>query len=88
VQKSRDLNHAERERISARLNALGYSVVPTQANFYLVDVKQSGRAVYDALLRKGVIVRPFASLPNSIRVTVGKPAENDRFLSALAEVLA
>ena len=88
VQKSRDLNHAERERISARLNALGYSVVPTQANFYLVDVKQSGRAVYDALLRKGVIVRPFASLPNSIRVTVGKPAENDRFLSALSEVLA
>jgi len=35
-----------------------------------------------------VIVRPFASLPNSIRVTVGKPAENDRFLSALGEVLS
>jgi histidinol-phosphate aminotransferase len=35
-----------------------------------------------------VIVRPFGNLPNSIRVTIGKPAENDRFLTALAEVLA
>ena len=38
--------------------------------------------------RKGVIVRPFANLPMSIRVTIGKPTENDRFLSALAEVLS
>ena len=88
VKKSHSLNASERERISARLAAMGLVVTPSQANFYLVDVKQSGRAVYDALLRKGVIVRPFASLPNSVRVTVGKPAENDRFLSALTEVLS
>jgi len=88
VRQSQELNQAERERVSERLSAMGLLVTPSQANFYLVDVKQSGRAIYDALLRKGVIVRPFASLPNSIRVTVGKPAENDRFLNALGEVLA
>ena len=88
VRNSRELNDRERERVSARLSAMGLTVTPSQANFYLLDVKQSGRAVYDALLRKGVIVRPFASLPNSIRVTVGKPSENDRFLSALGVVLA
>ncbi len=88
MRQSRDLNQRERERVSARLTAMGLTVAPSQANFYLLDVKQSGRAVYDALLRKGVIVRPFAALPNSIRVTVGKPAENDRFLHALGEVLA
>jgi len=88
VRQSQELNKTERERVSARLSAMGLVVTPSQANFYLVDVKQSGRAIYDALLRKGVIVRPFGSLPNSIRVTVGKPAENDRFLSALGEVLA
>lgn len=88
VRQCRELNQTERERVSARLSAMGLAVTPSQANFYLVDVKKSGRAVYDALLRKGVIVRPFASLPNSIRVTVGKPAENDRFLGALGEVLA
>jgi histidinol-phosphate aminotransferase len=87
VKQSHTLNAAERERMAARLKAMGLTVTPSQANFYLVDVKQSGRAIYDALLRKGVIVRPFGSLPNSIRVTVGKPEENDRFLGALAEVL-
>jgi histidinol-phosphate aminotransferase len=52
-----------------------------------VDVKRPSRAVYDALLRKGVIVRPFASLPTSLRVTIGTARENDRFLNALSEVL-
>jgi histidinol-phosphate aminotransferase len=88
VRQSQELNKSERARVSARLSEMGLVVTPSQANFYLVDVKQSGRSIYDALLRKGVIVRPFGSLPNSIRVTVGKPAENDRFLSALGEVLA
>ena len=66
----------------------GLAVTPSQANFVLVDVKRPARAVYDALLRKGVIVRPFASLPTSLRVTLGTERENDRFLGALAEVLA
>ncbi len=88
VRQSQMLNEAERARVKARLSEMGLTVTPSQANFYLLDVKQSGRAIYDALLRKGVIVRPFASLPNSLRVTVGKPAENERFLDALAEVLS
>ena len=88
VRASRELNSAERERVAARLGAMGLQVTPSQANFYLVDVKKNGRTVYDALLRTGVIVRPFASLPTMLRVTVGKPAENDRFLSALSEVLS
>jgi histidinol-phosphate aminotransferase len=88
VHKSRELNASERERVTARLTAMGFSVAPSQANFVLADVKRNGRATYDALLQKGVIVRPFANLPNSIRVTIGKPAENDRFLTALGEVLA
>ncbi|MEP7052304.1 MAG: histidinol-phosphate transaminase [Pseudomonadota bacterium] len=88
VKQSHELNAGERERMFARLEAMGLAVTPSQANFYLVDVKRSGRAAYDALLRKGVIVRPFASLPTSIRVTVGRPEENDRFLSALGEVLS
>lgn len=88
VRHSRELNSSERARVSAHLTAMGLSVAPSQANFVLIDVKRNGRAVYDALLRKGVIVRPFASLPSSIRVTVGKPAENERFLAALGEVLS
>jgi histidinol-phosphate aminotransferase len=88
VQRSRDLNTSERERVTAHLTSMGFSVAPSQANFVLADMKRNGRATYDALLQKGVIVRPFGNLPNSIRITLGKPAENDRFLQALAEVIA
>ena len=88
VRRSRELNTTERARVTGRLNELDLSVAPSQTNFILVDVKRNGRAVYDALLRKGGIVRPFGNLPMSIRVTIGKPEENDRFLSALGEVLS
>jgi histidinol-phosphate aminotransferase len=87
VQKSVLHNRAERARLSAELERLGLKVAPSLANFVLVDVGRPARAVYDALLRKGVIVRPFANLPSSLRVTIGLKPENDRFLTALAEVL-
>jgi histidinol-phosphate aminotransferase len=48
-----------------------------------------GQGVYEGLLRRGVIVRPMGSydLPGTIRVTIGTPEENRRFLAALAEVI-
>jgi histidinol-phosphate aminotransferase len=88
LQTARSLNAKERKRLTETLSSRGLAVAPSQANFVLVDVKRPARAVYDALLKKGVIVRPFASLPSSLRVTVGTERENDRFLSALSEVLS
>jgi histidinol-phosphate aminotransferase len=46
--------------------------------------------VYDGLLREGVIVRPIAGygMPHHLRVSIGLPAENSRFLEALSKVLA
>jgi histidinol-phosphate aminotransferase len=88
VEFSRRTNLAERRRLSAELERLGLGVAPSQANFVFVDLRRDARAVYDELLRLGVIVRPFGNLPTSIRVTVGTPAENDRFLGALREVLS
>lgn len=69
------------------VKTLGFECVPTQANFFLIKVGQ-GKAVYDSLLRKGVIVRPMASynLPEYIRVTVGLPSENRRFIESFKEV--
>jgi histidinol-phosphate aminotransferase len=78
----------ERGRLAEALEAAGLQVAPSQANFVLVDVQQSGRAVYDALLHEGIIVRAIpAPLQSWIRVTVGKPEENDRFLHSLERVL-
>ncbi len=68
------------------LKKAGLECIPTQANFFLVKVGDGG-AVYDALLRKGVIVRPMSSygLSEYVRVTVGLPEENKRFLKALLQ---
>ncbi|MCC7517780.1 MAG: histidinol-phosphate transaminase [Verrucomicrobiae bacterium] len=62
--------------------------VPSCANFVLVRVG-NGKKVFEALLRLGVIVRPMDGyrLPEWIRVTVGRPAENKIFLKALDQVL-
>jgi len=72
----------------AALGKQGLRPGPTQTNFVLVDLGRPARPVYDALLRRGVIVRPFGNLPTSLRVTFGLPEENDRFLGSLREVLA
>lgn len=60
--------------------------IPSRGNFICFDLGRPARDVYEGLLREGVIVRPIESygLPNHLRVTVGTPEENDRFLRALA----
>ncbi|MGB3052108.1 MAG: histidinol-phosphate transaminase [Polyangiales bacterium] len=78
----------DRRALGSALESAGLRVAPSQGNFVLVDVQKPGRAVYEDLLREGVIVRPMAPpLQSWIRVTVGKPEENERFLHSLERVL-
>jgi histidinol-phosphate aminotransferase len=86
---SRTMNELGRAYLSGELHRLGLECPPSVANFLLVDLKQDGRAVADALLRMGVIVRPLggAQLKTHIRVTIGTPPENERFIQALKVVL-
>jgi histidinol-phosphate aminotransferase len=88
VEDSVALNARERVRVIAELGKLGLATAPSQTNFVLVDVGRPARPVYEALLRRGVIVRPFGNMPTSLRVTFGLPQENDRFFAAMREVLA
>ncbi len=87
IEKSRALVLQERPRVSAALAELGLEVAPSQANFVFVDARRPGRELYQRLLEKGVIVRPFGAT-SYLRITIGTPAENDRMLGAMAEVLA
>ncbi len=68
---------------------MGLEYVPTEANFFLIDVACESKAVYEAMLRRGVIIRSMASygLERHIRVSVGLPEENARFIGTLKEVL-
>lgn len=84
------LNRRERERLAAGLVELGLEVIPSETNFLLVGVHRDGDALYQELLRRGIIVRPVGNYgyPRHLRITIGLAAENDRLLGALREVLA
>jgi histidinol-phosphate aminotransferase len=72
-----------------QLSRLGLEYVPTQTNFFLIKVPLGGGTTYERMLREGVIVRSMESygLPGFIRINVGLPEENERFLNALKKVL-
>jgi histidinol-phosphate aminotransferase len=89
VEESRRLNRAGMQQLERGLAALGVRYLPSHGNFVLIEVGEA-QAVYHALLRQGIIVRPVGNygLPAWLRVTVGTEAENARFLAALAPALA
>jgi histidinol-phosphate aminotransferase len=89
VEESRVQNRAGMRQLEDGVRALGLSFVPSHANFLLIRVGDAAKA-YRRLLEQGVIVRPVDNygLPEFLRVTVGLPAENRRFLDALAPALA
>jgi histidinol-phosphate aminotransferase len=75
---------AERHRVAAALAAAGWDVPDPQANFWWLPTGEATTALATGLERAGVVVRAFPGL--GLRVTVGEPADNDRFLAALARV--
>jgi histidinol-phosphate aminotransferase len=89
VRRSVESNRAGLRQLGEGLAALGVSYVPSAGNFLLVTLSSDAMPVADALLKRGVIVRPMAwmGFPNAIRVTVGTRQENERYLGAMAEVL-
>lgn len=67
------------------LDELGLKYIPTEANFIYMPLDIESKDVYNALLKKGVIIRPVG--PKEIRVTIGLPEENRRFIEALKTVI-
>ena len=88
VEATRRLVSEGKAQLEAGFSALGLRWEPTQANFLLVHVGREAQAVYQAMLRRAVIVRPLgAALPESLRITIGTARENARCLDALGEAL-
>jgi histidinol-phosphate aminotransferase len=87
--RSYELNRAGMRSFTEAFAALGLPYVESQGNFVLVRVGDGAR-VYQALLTRGVIVRPVGNygLPEWLRVSIGLPEENAAFLAALPAALA
>ncbi|MDN4594238.1 histidinol-phosphate transaminase [Polycladomyces subterraneus] len=89
VERCRRLNREGVETISRQLHEWGLSHFPSHGNFVLLDTGKPADEVFQSLLKQGIIVRSGQALgyPTHIRVTVGSPEQNARFLDALAVCL-
>ena len=89
VRRSQEVNAIGKAFLYEALDQLQLEYVESEGNFILVHFDRSGDEIADALMRKGVIVRPVAGygFPNSIRVTIGTSEENERFVQGLKAVL-
>jgi len=81
-------NHEGKKYLYKELDKLGLFYVPTETNFIFIDVKIDSEAIFEKLLKKGVIIRPGKpyGCTNFIRVTIGTAYENQRFIKAIREI--
>ena len=88
VARSYAENRAGLKQIEAGALALGLDFIPSFGNFITIRVGRANE-IFKRLLKRGVIVRPVAGyeLPEHLRVSIGTPEENERFLAALAASL-
>ncbi len=89
LQQSICNNNQGMQQICRALGELGLDWIPSVGNFISVEFKQDGMPIYQALLKRGVIVRPVANyeLPNHLRISIGTEEENQIFIDALTQVL-
>jgi histidinol-phosphate aminotransferase len=92
LQKGAENNRAGYKQLTAAFEELGLEYVPSYGNFVLVKVgddEGAGARVNLALLKQGVIVRPVGAygLPQWLRISIGLPEENAKFIEALKKAL-
>ncbi len=88
VEKRRQIIGQIREETAEWLEKKGYSVLPSEANMLMVDVKRPGREVFRALLEEKVVIgRSWASMPKHVRISIGTAEEMAKFRTAFARVM-
>ena len=81
VTESKAINRAGLDYLHGFFQANQVNYIPSVANFVTVLLPVEGHVLFDRMQRQGVIVRPLKGfgIPNAIRITVGKPQENELF---------
>jgi len=83
----KQLNKQIRDRITNELTSMGYEVIPSQANFFMVNVKKDVTAVGEEFLKKGIIIgRKFPPMNEWLRVSIGTDDEMKSFMKTFKEI--
>jgi histidinol-phosphate aminotransferase len=78
-----------RRKTASELEGLGYKVIPSEANFFMVDIRRDVRPVIDSFRQRGILVgRPFPPMLQHLRVSVGTPDDMTRFMGAFKSIMA
>lgn len=90
IRRTVENNTAESQRLSQALAALGYAVAPTWANFLYCPLARNAAGFAEILRRGGIAVRPLGpwGAPEAVRITIGRPEQNDALLEALRQLRA
>jgi histidinol-phosphate aminotransferase len=85
VQRSSEDNSREREYVSNGLRKAGFNTLPSETNFLYVPLNDQAPAIFESLLKAGLVVKPMPipGIANGMRVTLGHRETNDRFLQVL-----
>lgn len=88
IEQSVTTNAKGMQDLVTAFSSMNLDYIPSVGNFICVKVGD-GAAIYEALLREGVIVRPVANyeMPEYLRITIGTDKENSRFISALSKIV-
>jgi histidinol-phosphate aminotransferase len=84
IKHTLEINEQGKRYLYQELDSLGLKYIPTEANFIYILLGQNSNTLYNELLKHGVIIRPVG--PKEIRVTIGLPEENKRFIEALKKL--
>jgi histidinol-phosphate aminotransferase len=89
LRRSCDINARGMAQLEAAFKEMKLAYIPSAANFISVDVGEYAPQINQSLLEQGVIVRPVGGygLPRHLRVSIGLPEENERFIAALATAI-
>jgi histidinol-phosphate aminotransferase len=83
MQRTRTAALALRKKTTAELERRGWTILPSETNFFMVHLRREVAPVIDAFRARGILVgRPFPPMTQHLRVSVGTPEEMDRLLDA------
>ena len=89
VEESLRVNQEGKEFLTSKFKELNISYVPTQANFIFLQIGVDSKRFFQEMLQEGIIIRTgdIFGLPDFIRVTIGTPEQNQRFIEGTMKVL-
>jgi len=85
--KVKELNRQNREKTMTALKSMGFELIPSQTNFFMVNVKRDAAQVGDEFRKRNILVgRKFPPMNEWLRVSIGSASDMERFLKAFKEI--